>query len=128
MIHSLNDVLVGNHRAVFTDCAPEAVQTLFGDQGVLSVNQSDFPVSLFQKMSCQLVGALHVVGHHRAPVIKLIINGNRGDLALHKLNHLLFCEIHAGDQHAVAVPVAGMFEKTGFLTCDVRTDKGDIIS
>ena len=92
------------------------------------MDETDFTMSSLQHVLRQLVLAFDVVGHHRALIIKRIIDGDGRDLAVYELDHLRGCEIHTGNQDTITVSVACMLQEAGLRTGDRIGDKGHIIT
>ena len=113
---------------VLLQCSSEAIQSLLRNQGHLTMDETDFTMPSLQHELRKFILSFDVVGHYRALITKLIIDGDGRDLAVHELDHLRGCEIHAGDQDAVAVSVACMLQEAGLRAGDGIRYEGHIVA
>ena len=88
----------------------------------------DGAVALFVDVADQALHAVHIVGHYGGAVIKIVVEGDHGDLGENQLLNQGIVEIRADDGDAVHTAVERMLQIAGALLADVGADKGDVIA
>ena len=108
MVFACFHVLVGDFKLKRLAGPVETGEAALRNGGGIAVDIGDGAVALFVDVADQALHAVHIVGHYGGAVIKIVVEGDHGDLGENQLLNQGIVEIRADDGDAVYTAVERM--------------------